>query len=117
MVNFLAAMSSSRSDVVTQFVRPSVRVFVPFFSFSVIEVSPSPKSFNVISSVFEVSRKFQGCFKKVFPLFGVSVGQTRFLSKKQLVNNVRPGREKYWIRVNFILEFLWGAKDNFNNAT
>ena len=42
---FLAAMSSSRSDVVTQFVRPSVRPFMfpsPFFSFSVLEVSSSP---------------------------------------------------------------------------
>ena len=51
---FLAAMSSSRSDVVTQsirtFVRVSVRSFVfpsvPFFSFSVLEVSSSPKEFK-----------------------------------------------------------------------
>ena len=53
---FLAAMSSSRSDVVTQFVRLFVRSFVcvsvPFFSFSVIEVSSSPK-------------EFQWCFKAV----------------------------------------------------
>ena len=51
---FLAAMSSSRSDVVTQSVRsfvfPSVRPL--FFSFSVLEVSSSPK-------------EFQWCFKAV----------------------------------------------------
>ena len=49
---FLAAMSSSRSDVVTQSVRSFVRVSVPFFSFSVIEVSSRPK-------------EFQWCFKAV----------------------------------------------------
>ena len=52
---FLAAMSSSRSDVVTQFVRSFVFPFVrssPFFSFSVLEVSSSPKV-------------FQWCFKAV----------------------------------------------------
>ena len=49
---FLAAMSSSRSDVVTKFVRPCVRVFVPFFSLSVLKVSSRPK-------------EFQWCFKTV----------------------------------------------------
>ena len=56
--DFLAAMSSSRSDVVTQ----CVRVFVfssLFFSFSVFEVLSSPK-------------EFQWCFKKVLSVFGVS---------------------------------------------
>ena len=51
---FLAAMSSSRSDIVTQSVRsfvfPSARTL--FFSFSVLEVSTSPK-------------EFQWCFKGV----------------------------------------------------
>ena len=47
--DFLAAMSSSRSDVVTQFVRSCVRPFVPFFSFSVLGVS----------------MVFQGCIKVV----------------------------------------------------
>ena len=59
---FLAAMSSSRSDVVTQFVRPFVRVSVPFFSFSVIEVSFSPKEFQWLS---KVCLKFKGSFKDV----------------------------------------------------
>ena len=51
LVTFLAAMSSSRSDVVTQFVRSSVLPY-PFFSFSVPEVFSSPKEFPL-------------CFKKV----------------------------------------------------
>ena len=37
-LSFLASISSSRSDVVTQFVRSCFRVFVPFFSFSVLGV-------------------------------------------------------------------------------
>ena len=45
--NFLAEMSSSRSDVVTQCVRVFVRVFVPFFSFSVLEISSSPKEIQL----------------------------------------------------------------------
>ena len=72
-VNFLAAMSSSRSDVVTQFVRSSVRSFVMkefFFSLrSYKGVSrKSNRCFNEISRMFHASfmdRKFQGCFKKV----------------------------------------------------
>ena len=48
---FLAAMSSSRSDVVTQSVRPFVFTS-SFLSFSVLEVSSSPK-------------EFQWCFKAV----------------------------------------------------
>ena len=80
-------MSSSRSDVVTQFVcsfvRPSVRPFVRpslFFSFSVFEVLSSPKEFQwcfkKVLSVFEVSgcfkeasRMFQGSFKGVYKKF------------------------------------------------
>ena len=53
---FLAAMSSSRSDVVTQCVRVFVRVFVPFFSFIVL---------GVLSSV----KVFQWCFKSVSRMF------------------------------------------------
>ena len=49
---FSAAMNSSRSDVVTQFVRVSVRPSVPFFSFIVLEVS-------------SCSREFQWCFNAV----------------------------------------------------
>ena len=48
---FFAAMSSSRSDVVTQFVFPSVRSSVPFFSFSVLEVFSSPKVFQLCFKV------------------------------------------------------------------
>ena len=44
---FLAVMSSSRSDVVTQFVRSFVFSCVcSFFSFSVFEVSSCPKEFQ-----------------------------------------------------------------------
>ena len=45
-LKFLAAMTSSRSDVVTQFVCSCVCSSVPFFSFSVLEVSSSPKEFQ-----------------------------------------------------------------------
>ena len=82
-IRFLAAMSSSRSDVVTQFVCSSVRSFVRpslFFSFSVFEVLSSPKEFQwcfkKVLSVFEVSgcfkeasRMFQGSFKGVYKKF------------------------------------------------
>ena len=43
---FLAAMSSSISDIVTKCVHVFVRVSVPFFSFSVLEVSSGPKEFQ-----------------------------------------------------------------------
>ena len=73
-------MSSSRSDVVTQFVCSCFRLFVPFFSFSVFEVLSSPKEFQwcfkKVLSVFEVSgcfkeasRMFQGSFKGVYKKF------------------------------------------------
>ena len=55
-------MSSSRSDVVTQCVRVCFRVSVPFFSFSVIEVS---SSFNGVSRLFKEYLKFKGSFKDV----------------------------------------------------
>ena len=62
---FLAAMSSSRSDVVTQ----CVRLFVPFFSFSIFGVLSSPEEsqwcFKKVLRVFEVSRVFQRSFKDV----------------------------------------------------
>ena len=68
-------MSSSRSDVVTQCVLPCFRVsvfpFVPFFSFSVLDVlSCSPKEFQwcfkKVLRVFEVSRMFPVGFKGVY---------------------------------------------------
>ena len=73
-------MSSSRSDVVTQSVCSFVRVSVrscfrpsPFFSFSVLEVSTSPKEFQwcfkKVLRVFEVSRVFQESFKDVSSKF------------------------------------------------
>ena len=46
--NFLAEMSSSRSDVVTQCVRLFVLPSVPFLSFSVPGVSSSPKEFKAV---------------------------------------------------------------------
>ena len=70
---FLAAMSSSRSDVVTQFVRSSVHPLVMkefFFSLRGYK-GVSRKSngcFYEVSRMFHASfmdRKFQGCFKKV----------------------------------------------------
>ena len=71
---FLAAMSSSRSDVVTQFVRMSVRISVcPFFSFSVLGVSSAfflvLKWFNRVSRKFKGCLKFQWCFKDVLRKF------------------------------------------------
>ena len=70
---FLAAMSSSRSDVVTKCVRPFVRSSVMkefFFSLRCYK-GVSRKSngcFNEVSRMFHASfmdRKFQGCFKKI----------------------------------------------------
>ena len=63
---FLAAVSSSRSDVVTYFVSPSVRSSVTK------EFFLSLKSFNGVSMVFKGClklKKFQGCFKKVLRVF------------------------------------------------
>ena len=60
---FLAAMSSSRSDDVTKFVCPSG---VILFSF-VLSKHLKQEFFRGVSQgcLFEVSRKFQGCFKEV----------------------------------------------------
>ena len=63
-VIFLAAMSSSRSDVVTQFVFPCFRSS-PFFSFSVLDVSSCPKEFQWCL----VSRGLQGSLKSVSKKF------------------------------------------------
>ena len=57
-LRFLAAMSSSRSDVVTQCVRVSVRVSL-FFLLVSLEFYLVLKCFN------GVSRVFQECFKSV----------------------------------------------------
>ena len=67
---FLAAMSSSRSDGVTQ----SVRLFVTFFSFSVFGVCSAFGMSTGLSKVSKgcfssVLRKFQGYFKKVSRVF------------------------------------------------
>ena len=45
----------------------SVRPSVPFFSFSVLEVSASPKEFQWCFKTAQ--RKFQWCFKEVFRVF------------------------------------------------
>ena len=63
---FLAAVSSSRSDVVTYFVSPSVRSSVTK------EFFLSLKSFRGVFMVFKGClklKKFQGCFKKVLRVF------------------------------------------------
>ena len=67
---FLAVMSISRSDVVTQSVRPFTRSSVPYFSFSF---------FGVYLEYYEVSKSVNGnqwlsmgvngCFKGVSKLF------------------------------------------------
>ena len=71
-------MSSSRSDVVTQFVLPSVRSSVPFFLLASLEAVVFRGCFKgVIKDVSRMfqgsfkafSRKFQGCFKKVSRVF------------------------------------------------
>ena len=73
---FLAAMSSSRRDVVTQFVRLFVFSCVPFFllvsSESVMQLEchiMSPRKFKGCMKIQvcfkEVSRMFQGSFKGV----------------------------------------------------
>ena len=53
---FLAAMSSSRSDIVIQFVCALFCVCVLSFSFSVL---------GVLKSFDGVSNNFKGCFKDV----------------------------------------------------
>ena len=64
-------MSSSRSDVVTQLFRVFVfscfRVFVPFFSLSLVSLKfPLVlKSFNGVSRQFKECLKFNGSFKAV----------------------------------------------------
>ena len=80
-VFFLAAMSSSRSDVVTQFVRPLVRHQGVFFSLrsykgvsrSLMCVSMKYQGcfmqVSLIGSFKVVSRKFQGCFEGVSRVF------------------------------------------------
>ena len=64
---FLAAMSSSRSDGVTQSVCPSLFFHLVFLEFVV-------HCFKKVSRVFQgsfkgVPRKFQGCFKEVSRVF------------------------------------------------
>ena len=69
---FLAAMSSSRSDGVTQFVRPSVRSFVRnlFFLLVSLESRVFQGSLRIFQGSFKgVSRVFQGCFKGVSRVF------------------------------------------------
>ena len=66
---FLAAMSSSRCAVVTQFVFPSVHPSL-FLCFRVLGVLSSPKEFQrclmKVLWKFEVLRVFQGSFKGVY---------------------------------------------------
>ena len=65
---FLAAMSSSRSDVVTHSVRSSVRPWPRSFCShkTLCKVIGSKMGVEVFQGSFNgVSRKFQGCFKEV----------------------------------------------------
>ena len=61
---FLAAMSSSRSDVVTKCVRPFVRVSL-FFLLESLKFSLVLKSFNGVLRLFKGCLKFKGSFKDV----------------------------------------------------
>ena len=69
---FLAATSSSRSDVVTQSVHLFVRLSVPFFSLVSLKSVAHLKCYKALKSVkgihwesICVSRVFQKCFKSV----------------------------------------------------
>ena len=69
---FLAAMSSSRSDDVTQSVRSFVRMSVrpKGVSLSLKRICSDIEIDGVLQGSFKgVSRKFQGCFKKVSSVF------------------------------------------------
>ena len=76
LCQFLASMSSSRSDVVTQCVHVSVfscvRVFIPFFSLVSLKFPLILKGFNVVSRQFKWCLKFIGSFKDVSSFKGVS---------------------------------------------
>ena len=85
-------MSSSRSDGVTQFVRPSVLPFFrPFFLLVSLEAVVFQGSFRGVSRMFqgcfkEVSRKFQGRLKKVSRVFqGSFKGVSRKFPELQIV--------------------------------
>ena len=67
LYEFLAAMSSSRSDVVTQFVCVFVCVFVRplFFLLVSLKFLLVLKSFNGVSRLFKGCLKFKGSFKDV----------------------------------------------------
>ena len=70
---FLAAMSSSRSDVVTKCVRVCVRPSVPFFFLLV-----SLKFLLVLKSFYGVYRQFKECLMEVSRVFqGSSKGVSR----------------------------------------
>ena len=62
---FLAAMSSSRSDVVTKCVRSCVRSSVPFFLLVSLKFLLVLKSFNGVSRQFKGCLKIKGSFKDV----------------------------------------------------
>ena len=72
-------MSSSRSDVVTQFVHPFVRSFVmKEFFFSL-------RSYKGVSrSLMGVSMKYQGCFMQVSWIGSFKVFQESFMSPSRV---------------------------------
>ena len=66
MLSFLAAMSSSRSDDVTQFVILSVPFFLLVSSKLVVHLECQQGVLRVFQgSLKGVSRKFEGCFTEV----------------------------------------------------
>ena len=77
---FLAVMSSSRSDIVTPFVRLSVRSY-PYFYFEALEANLDVlmflvfhQCFTIVSQVFHqcvtsVSPAFCQCFTRILPVF------------------------------------------------
>ena len=83
---FLAAMSSSRSDVVTQCVRPFVLLFL-LVSLKFLLVL---KSFNGVSSLFKGYLEFKGSFKDVL---------RKFYGCLQKISGVFPGCFKEVSRV------------------
>ena len=78
---FLAAMSSSRRDVVTQCVCVVVLLFPSLSPFSVLEVFSAfflvLKSFNSVLKKFLGCLKFQWCFKEAFRVAKESVSSVQ----------------------------------------
>ena len=112
---FLAAMSSSRSDVVTQFVSSLVmkEFFFSLRSYKGIS-RKSNGCFNEVSRMFHASfmdRRFQGCFKKVSRVLrGCFEGVSRVFQRSS-----KEDSRKFWscldeVSMVFLQSFKWVAK-------